>query len=154
MTGVQTCALPIFRDPANVGTIIRTAAALNLTGLWLTSDSADPFGPKVVRAAAGTVLTLPIFPGADLRVLRTYGCEVYSALVPQSGSVPLRSIRAIPRRLIIAIGNEGEGLADDIVDLSTVRFSIPQARTVESLNVAATAAIAAFYLSELPADLN
>jgi TrmH family RNA methyltransferase len=143
-----------LRDPANVGTIIRTAAALNLTGLWLTSDSADPFGPKVVRAAAGTVLTLPIFHGADPRIFLNHGCMIYSALVPQPGSVSLRSIQAIPRRLVIAVGNEGEGLADDIVGLSTVRFAIPLARAVESLNVAATAAIATFYLSGLPTDSN
>lgn len=143
-----------LRDPANVGTIIRTAAALNLTGLWLTSDSTDPFGPKVVRAAAGAVLALPIFCGADPRIFLNYGCSMYSALVPQPGTVSLRSIRTIPRRLVIAVGNEGEGLADDIVGLSTVRFAIPLARSVESLNVAATAAIAGFYFNALPTDPN
>ena len=140
-----------LRDPANVGTIIRTAAALNLTGLWLTSDSADPFGPKVVRAAAGTVLSLPIFQGADMRVFEKHRCEIYAALVPQADAVSLRNIRSIPRRLVIAVGNEGQGLADSIVSRSAVRFAIPLAREVESLNVSATAAIAAFYLSELPA---
>jgi TrmH family RNA methyltransferase len=143
-----------LRDPANVGTIIRTAAALDLTGLWLTSDSADPFSPKVVRAAAGTVLTLPIFYGAEPRIFLNHGCKIYSALVPQPGTVALRNIRVIPRRLIVAVGNEGEGLADNIVSLSTVRFAIPLAGTVESLNVAATAAIAGFYLSALPTDQN
>ncbi len=139
-----------LRDPANVGTIIRTAAALNLTGLWLTSDSADPFGPKVVRAAAGTVLTLPVFYGAEPRRFIEHGCRIYSALVPQPGTVSLRSIQSIPRRLVMAVGNEGEGLADSIVGLSTVRFAIPLASAVESLNVAATAAIAAFYFTGLP----
>jgi len=62
----------------------------------------------------------------------------------------LRNIETIPRRCVIAVGNEGEGLADDIVGLSTVRFSIPLSSRVESLNVAATAAIAAFYFSALP----
>ncbi|MBH0193194.1 MAG: RNA methyltransferase [Nitrospira sp.] len=139
-----------LRDPANVGTIIRTAAALNLTGLWLTSDSADPFGPKVVRAAAGTLLTLPVFYGAEPRRFIEHGCVIYSALVPQAGTVSLRSIQSIPRRLVMAVGNEGEGLADSIVGLSTVRFAIPLASAVESLNVAATAAIAAFYFTGLP----
>lgn len=141
-----------LRDPANVGTIIRTAAALNLSGLWLTSDSADPFSPKVVRASAGTVLTLPVFFGADPQSLVNYGCRMYSALLPQPGAVSLRSIRAIPPRLVIAVGNEGEGLADNIVGLSTARFAIPLANAVESLNVATTVAIAAFYLSELPSS--
>lgn len=154
----QSRVLGVFgdrlRDPANVGTIIRTAAALDLTGLWLTSDSVDPFSPKVVRAAAGTVLTLPIFHGAEPRLFKTHGCEVYAALVPQAGSVSLRSIRTIPSRLVIAVGNEGEGLANDVVSLSSVKFSIPLASAVESLNVAATAAIAIFYFSELPTAPN
>lgn len=139
-----------LRDPANVGVIVRTAAALNLTGVWLSSDSADPFSPKVVRAAAGTVLTLPIFRGADARVFAKHGCSIYSALVPSPGTIPLRNIREIPRRVVIAVGNEGEGLAEDIVALSDVKFGIPLFREVESLNVAATAAISVFYLSELP----
>jgi len=139
-----------LRDPANVGAIIRTAAALNLTGVWLSSDSADPFGPKVVRAAAGTVVTLPIFRGSDAGVFEKQQCVIYSALAPSPGAVSLRNIQSIPHRLMIAVGNEGEGLAEYIVKRSAVRFTIPMASAVESLNVAATVAICAFYLSALP----
>jgi TrmH family RNA methyltransferase len=141
-----------LRDPANVGVIIRTAAALNCTGLWLSPDSADPFGPKAVRAAAGTVLTLPVFRGVDARVFRQNGCSVYSALLPSRGTISLRDIREIPRRLVIAVGNEGEGLSKEIVEISAVKFAIPLSKDVESLNVAVTAAIAAFYLKELPVE--
>lgn len=139
-----------LRDPANVGAIIRTAAALNLTGVWLSSDSADPFGPKVVRAAAGTVVTLPIFRGSDAGIFEKHQCVMYSALASSPGTVSLRDIQSIPHRLMIAVGNEGEGLAEHIVERSAVRFTIPMTRTVESLNVAATVAICAFYLSALP----
>ena len=139
-----------LRDPANVGAIIRTAAALNLTGVWLSSDSADPFGPKVVRAAAGTVVTLPIFRGSDAGVFEKQQCVIYSALASSPGAVSLRNIQSIPHRLMIAVGNEGEGLAEYIVKRSAVRFTIPMASAVESLNVAATVAICAFYLSALP----
>ena len=141
-----------IRDPANVGTIIRTAAALNLTGVWLSSDSADCFSPKVVRATAGAALVIPIFCIQNSRSFSRHRCSVYSALVPSPGTVPLKSIRAIPRRLMIAVGNEGRGLAPDLVKISDVRFSIPLAREVESLNVAATVAIAAFYFSDLPTE--
>lgn len=139
-----------LRDPANVGAIIRTAAALDLTGVWLSADSADPFGPKVVRAAAGAVVTLPVFRGSDAGVFEKHQCVMYSALAPSPGAVPLRNIQSIPRRLMIAVGNEGEGLAEHIVERSAIRFTIPMTRTVESLNVAATVAICAFYLSALP----
>lgn len=139
-----------LQDPANVGTIIRTAAALNLTGVWLSSDSADWFGPKVVRATAGAVLTLPIFRLQDVHTFSAHGCAIYSAVVPSPETVMIESIRAVPRRLIVAVGNEGRGLAPEVVAASSVRFSIPLARDVESLNVAATVAISAFYFSHLP----
>jgi len=141
-----------LRDPSNVGVIIRTAAALNLTGVWFSADSADAFGPKVVRAAAGTVLALPIFRGANAKVFGKNHCSIYSALVPAPGRISLRNIREIPRRTVMAVGNEGEGLSDDVVALSAVTFAIPLSNDVESLNVAATAAISMFYLKDLPTE--
>ncbi len=149
----RTSALGIYgdrlQDPANVGAIIRTAAALDLSGVWLSPDSADPFSPKVVRATAGTILSLPIFHARDFRAFSSYGCEIYSAVLASVDIVSIRTIRTIPSRLMIAVGNEGAGLAPDIVKASSVRFSIPLAEGVESLNVAATAAISGFYFSGL-----
>ncbi len=152
----RTSVLGIYgdrlQDPANVGAIIRTAAALNLSGVWLSADSADHFSPKVVRATAGTILSLPVFHTRNVQAFSSYGCEIYSAVLTSADIVPLRSIRTVPRRLMIAVGNEGAGLAPDIVKASRVRFSIPLADGVESLNVAATAAISAFYFSGLRLD--
>lgn len=141
-----------LQDPANVGAIIRTAAALNLSGVWLSAECADPFSPKVVRATAGSILELPVFWGQDFRTFSSYGCEIYSAVLPSAGIVSIRNIQKIPSRLVIALGNEGAGLAPDVVAASPVKFSIPLAEGMESLNVAATAAIAAFYFSGLPLD--
>jgi TrmH family RNA methyltransferase len=152
----RTSVLGIYgdrlQDPANVGAIIRTAAALNLSGLWLSADSADHFSPKVVRATAGTILSLPIFRTRNFQAFSSYGCEIYSAVLAAADIVPIRSIQTIPSRLMIAVGNEGAGLAPDIVKVSNVRFSIPLAKEVESLNVAVTAAISAFYFSGLRLD--
>lgn len=141
-----------LQDPANVGAIIRTAAALDLSGVWFSADSADHFSPKVVRATAGTILSLPVFHTRDFRTFSSYGCEIYSAVLASTDRVPIRSIRTIPRRLMIAVGNEGAGLDQDLVKASRVKFSIPVAEGVESLNVAATAAISAFYFSALRRD--
>ena len=141
-----------LQDPANVGAIIRTAAALNLSGVWLSADSADHFGPKVVRATAGTILSLPVFVARDFQAFSSYGCEIYSAVLASADRVPIRRIRTIPSHLIVAVGNEGAGLTTNILKASRVRFSIPLAERVESLNVAATAAISAFYFSGLRLD--
>jgi TrmH family RNA methyltransferase len=142
-----------LQDPANVGTIIRTAAALNLTGLWLSPDSADCFNPKVVRATAGTILTVPIFRVKDAKAFHQSGCSLYAAVVPAPDTISLRTIRHVPRRLVIAVGNESQGLTPATVKACSLRFSIPLARDVESLNVAATVAIASFILSGLPVAL-
>ena len=141
-----------LRDPGNVGAIIRTAAALNLSGVWLSTDSADHFSPKVVRATAGTLLALPVFRTRDIRTFSVHGCELYSALLPATESVSIRNIGTIPSRLLFAVGNEGVGLSPDVVKTSNIRFFIPLAQGVESLNVAATVAISAFYFSGLPVD--
>ena len=138
-----------LQDPANVGAIIRTAAALGLSGVWLSAECADPFGPKVVRAAAGSIVNIPIFWGREIRTFSSYRCEIYSAVLPSADIVSIRDIHKIPSRLVIAVGNEGAGLASDIVAASPVKFSIPLANGIESLNVAATAAIAAFYFRGL-----
>jgi TrmH family RNA methyltransferase len=137
-----------LRDPANVGTIIRTAAALNLAALWLSPDSADCFAPKVVRSTAGAIMTLPIFRSIEaVSVFKQYQCPIYSAVVPSPDAVSLRSIREVPKRAVIAVGNEGAGLDKNVQEASAVTFCIPLSRRVESLNVAATVAIAAFHLS-------
>jgi RNA methyltransferase, TrmH family len=139
-----------LQDPGNVGAIIRTAAALNLSGIWLGPESADPLNPKVVRATAGAILALPIFQNQDVHIFSRFGCEVYSALLPSAQAVPIRRIRKVPNRLVVAVGNEGVGLASEVVKASQMTFAIPLVQGVESLNVAATAAISAFYFSGLP----
>jgi TrmH family RNA methyltransferase len=141
-----------LQDPANVGAIIRTAAALNLSGVWLSAECADPFSPKIVRATAGSILNLPVFWGCKFLTFSSYRCEIYSALLPSADIDSIRTIQKIPSRLVIAVGNEGAGLASDVVAASHVKFSIPLADGMESLNVAATAAISAFYFSGLLLD--
>jgi RNA methyltransferase, TrmH family len=142
-----------IRDPANVGAIIRTAAGLNLTALWLSSDSADCFNPKVVRSTAGAIFDLPIIYCAGFPAFHEHHCSIYSAVLPSSDTISLRTIKAVPRRLVVAVGNEGHGLKAETLQKSSVRFSIPLARTVESLNVSATVAISAFYMSGLPVEM-
>jgi len=70
-----------LQDPANVGAIIRTAAALNASALWLTPESADVYHPKVVRATSGVVLALPIFAARDMSGLIRQGCQIFAAEV-------------------------------------------------------------------------
>ena len=150
----QSSILGIFgeqlQDPANVGAIIRTAAALNVSGLWLTPESADVYHPKVVRATSGMLLALPIFTTKDVSGLIRQGCQVFAAEVTGDKTVSIDEIHQVPRKLVLAFGNESRGLSVQIRRQATTRFTIPLRRDVESLNVAAAVAIATFHFSRLP----
>jgi TrmH family RNA methyltransferase len=150
----QPTILGIFgeklQDPANVGAIIRTAAALNASALWLTPESADVYQPKVVRATSGMLLALPIFLSRDLSGLIREGCQVFAAEVAGDGIVSIDEIHQAPKKLVVAVGNESRGLSAQIRAQANTRFTVPLSRDVESLNVAATVAIATFYFSRLP----
>ena len=139
-----------LQDPANVGAIIRTAAALNASALWLSPESADVYHPKVVRATSGALLALPIFPARDVSDFVRHGCQVFAAEVTGDGAVSIDEIQRAPRKLVLAVGNESRGLSAQIRRQATTRFTIPLSRDIESLNVAATVAIATFYFSRLP----
>ena len=138
-----------LQDPSNVGAIIRTAAALNIDALWLTPESADIYHPKVVRASAGAVLSLPIFVSQDVARLTDKGITLFAAEAGGGKAVKMDTIHTIPRRLIVAVGNESRGLSDHTVRQASCRFTIPLHRHIESLNVAATAAITLHHFGEL-----
>ena len=152
----QPTVLGIFgeqlQDPANVGAIIRTAAALNASALWLTPESADVFQPKVVRATSGMLLALPIFTAEDVSGLIGHGCRIFAAEVAGIGTIPIDEIHQVSPKLVLAVGNESRGLSARLRKQATTRFTIPLSRDVESLNVAAVVAIATFYLSRLPKE--
>lgn len=140
-----------LQDPANVGAIIRTATAFGLDALWLSSDSADVYNPKVVRATAGALLTLPIFSIKECASLFSrQHCAVLATETSGRSSVTIRQITVLPPRAILALGNESRGLCSATLQDAHIRFHIPVSPLVDSLNVAASAAIAAFYLSGLP----
>lgn len=148
----QSTVLGIFgedlQDPTNIGAIIRTAAALNASALWLTPKSADVYHPKVVRATSGALLALPIFISKNVIGLIQQGCRIFAAEV--AGDISIHEIQQAPRKLVVAVGNESRGLSAQIRRQATTRFTIPLNRNVESLNVAAAVAIATFHFSRLP----
>ncbi len=142
-----------MQDPANVGTLIRTAAAFGVDALWLGPGSADAYNPKVVRGTVGTLLRLPVFQGKEFTEITTGRCTFYSADSDSEHALPLTQLRSRPERLIVAFGNESRGLSLDLRRRSTHLFNIPLQPDVESLNVGVAAGIALHYLSQLPVSL-
>jgi TrmH family RNA methyltransferase len=137
------------QDPTNVGAIVRTAAAFGLDALWLSTDSADVFNPKIVRATAGTLLKLPIFSIPHASRLTSHGLSLLAADASGKRTRRLDEVETIPAKSMIAFGNESRGLSQSTLEQATLRFHIPISKEVESLNVAASAAIAAYHFSRL-----
>lgn len=123
-------ALDGVQDPGNVGTIIRLAAAFDASGVAILPGCADPFGPKAIRASAGAILTVPV---ADVTP-EMLQWPIYAAEAHGDVAEPPA------RQAILVFGSEGSGVSDAIRTRAK-GVSIETSGRVESLNVAAAAAI-------------
>ncbi len=124
-------------DPGNVGTIVRTAAALTGARVVLGAGSADPYSPKAVRASMGALFATPPRRG---RVEETGGPRI--ALVAHGGADLDAAIESTGGTPTICLGAEREGLPAVVVEACEATATIPLQEGAESLNVAAAAAIA------------
>ena len=143
------------QDPGNVGTILRAAEAFGATGAAVcpagSAGTANPLGPKALRASAGSSLRLPILQGVECAALlarfRDSGVKAYAAVPDGDGDpagVPpiVRPWEADWKSAVaLLIGNEGAGLPAEIVRICDARLSIPQCGSgggdgPESLNAA------------------
>lgn len=131
-------------QPFNVGSIIRTAAALGITRLWLCGDCASPDHPSARKTALGTGRLLPWeeLPdaAAGVAAARAEGMTVI-AVELASGAVPLHEA-ALGGDVCLALGHEDRGCSAGLLAAADQVAYIPQAGRVGSLNVAAAAAIA------------
>ncbi len=134
--------LESVQDSGNVGAILRTAAAAGVRDIFLSDGCAAVWSPRVLRAAQGAHFGLRIRERVDLPgMLVTYG-GMSVATVAHDG-VSLFELD-LSQRVAWVFGNEGAGLSRTVTDLATHRASIPVSGAVESLNVAAAAAICLF----------
>ena len=135
-------ALEDIQDPANLGTVIRTAEALGLSALLLSDGCCDPYNPKVLRGSMGGVFRLPLLPAGDLahpaEILGRRGVRCF-ACVPQGGEDLRRA--GLSAGAVCLIGNEGRGLRPETAAACTGRLTIPMGGRAESLNAAMAAGI-------------
>lgn len=139
-----------LQDPGNVGTIIRTAEALGLSGVFLTADTCDPYHPKVIRGSMGSVFRTPFGIVPDLgRLLEKWRQEEVQtcASVLDKDAVPLNEVR-FHEPSVLLIGNEGNGLADKVAAACTDRITIPMRGNAESLNASMAACILMWEMSK------
>ncbi|MCL2499604.1 MAG: RNA methyltransferase [Defluviitaleaceae bacterium] len=131
-----------LQDPGNVGTLIRTAAAAGASGVILTEGSADIYNPKVLRAAAGAVLRLPIVTDASLSETCTeFRCKsipLYAAS-PRGDVLPYEL--DMKKGFCLLIGNEAHGLSDEAVSCADALVRLPMLNATESLNASVAGSI-------------
>lgn len=137
-------ALENLQDPGNLGTIVRTAEGAGVTGILMSPNTVDLFNPKVVRATMGAIFRVPFCYVEDLtqtivelgeRKFQTYSAHLQGT-----------SIYDFPYQnpTVFCIGNEGNGLTDELAAATKYKIRIPMQGHVESLN-AATAATVLMY---------
>ncbi len=135
--------LSSVRDPQNLGSVIRSAAAFGADHIILSSDSADIYNPKTVRAAMGSMFKLSVTYVKNLvqtiTELREAGRRVFSAeLNPMALSLP--DIDVLQSDVFV-IGNEGHGVSAEVSSASDSSVYIPISDKAESLNAAVAAGI-------------
>ncbi|MBX9869754.1 MAG: RNA methyltransferase [Burkholderiaceae bacterium] len=138
----STVVLDNLQDPGNLGSILRSAAAAGIKNVVCSQGTVFAWSPKVMRAGMGAHFLLNIYEGVDLPML------LKSARIPilATSSHTKQSIYQadLNREVIWLFGHEGQGVATELMALATTTVTIPQRAEIESLNVAASAAICFF----------
>ena len=131
-----------IQDPGNLGSILRSTAALGIEELYLSRNSVHAWSPRVLRAGMGAHFAMRIYEGVDLEALaREYPGKVFAAAHDGATPVYATDLRG---RVALLFGNEGSGLSAGLKAAAHATISIPMPGKAESLNVAAAAAVCLF----------
>lgn len=145
---LQTGDDPLFillenlQDPGNLGTVIRTAEGAGVTGVIMSRDTVDIYNPKVIRSTMGSIYRVPFVYSQDLAAsiekLKSAGVRIYAAHLDGSRDFECEDYR---RASGFLVGNEANGLTDEICRLADSYIRIPMQGKVESLNASVAAAL-------------
>lgn len=134
-----------LQDPGNLGTIVRTAEGAGVNAVFLSKESVDIYNPKTIRSTMGSIYRMPVIYVEDLlELLKTFkqkGIKSYAAHLEGKNSYDKENYQS---GTAILIGNEGNGLRDEIGNSADVWIQIPMQGKVESLNAAIAASILMF----------
>jgi len=130
-------ALDRVRDPGNLGTVIRTADAVGAKGIILIGDTTDPYSLETVRATMGSIFSMPLYKTTESDFLNWR--KGFSGLLVGThlkGAVDYRTIPYAKKPVILMMGNEQQGLPDNLAESCDKLARIPQAGRADSLNLA------------------
>ncbi|MGN6469228.1 MAG: TrmH family RNA methyltransferase [Rhizobiaceae bacterium] len=138
-------ALDRIRDPGNLGTIIRTVDAVGAKGVILVGDCTDPFSLETVRATMGSIFSVRVAK-ASVEAFLAWRRDFPGLVVGThlKGAVDYRSVAFSGRPVLLLMGNEQQGLPDDLTAACDCLLRIPQAGRADSLNLAVATGVMLF----------
>lgn len=141
----QIMVLDNLQDPGNLGTILRTAEGAGVTGVLLSRECVDIYNPKTIRSTMGSVYRMPFYYAPELleavKVLKEKGIMTYAAHLDGKRAYDEEDYR---KPCAFFIGNEGNGLREEVAQAADIYIRIPMCGQVESLNAAIAASVLMF----------
>lgn len=149
-------AIDGVQDPGNLGTIIRTAVASGVRAVFLLKGTVDVYNEKCVRSTMSALHHIPIFE--DVGISEFYDVvkenDITTYVTTLDNAMPYDEVQYSYKSMII-VGNEGNGVSSDILQLADQGITIPMYGNIESLNVSVAAALCMYKVREqLPLDCN
>jgi len=133
------------QDPGNLGTIIRTAHAAGVNGIILTKGTVDIYNDKTIRSTMGSIFYIPIFYDDEnysiIRSLKEDGFSLVATSLAESKNFFEEDLKG---KTILAVGNEGNGISNELFELADKKVKIPMPGGAESLNVSIATSIILF----------
>ena len=144
----RVAVLEDVMNPTNIGAIFRSAAALGMDAVLLTSGCSDPLYRRAIRVSMGTVFQVPWTWIEDISQLKKLGFKT-AAMALKDDTLSIRDPRLRQwEKLAIVLGTEGDGLAEETIANCDYTVKIPMTHGVDSLNVAAASAVAFWELGQ------
>ena len=126
-----------LQDPGNVGTIIRTAHAAGVQGIILTKGTVDIYNEKAIRSTMGSIFYIPIhYDDDNLSLVKSLKSKGFKLLVTSLDTDKDFFQEDLGGKVVLTVGNEGNGVSEEIVNLADTKVKIPMPGNAESLNVA------------------
>lgn len=132
------------QDPGNLGTIIRSAHASGAKAVILTKGTVDLYNHKVLRSTMGSIFYIPIIEDEKCEYINALKAKGFKFLVSSLDTDKNFYDIDLTKNLVICVGNEGNGVSEDIYKLSDIKAKIPMPGGAESLNVSIAASIMMF----------
>ncbi len=131
-----------IQDPGNMGTIIRTAHAVGALGVIVTKGTVDIYNDKTLRSTMGSIFNIPVIQDKDLTTVKELVNEGFKLVASYLDNESEDFYKVdLPSKGIFIVGNEGNGISEEIVNMSHIKVKIPMPGGAESLNASVAASI-------------